>query len=66
MHFINLIALILTDIFFIFFCISSIFEKEKRAAFISFIFIMGNTAFWIFLIRLNYIKPILYLTKFCL
>jgi hypothetical protein len=62
----NTILLYLFDIFLLFFFISSVFEKEKRASIISFVFFIGNNLFWIFLINFNYINIILYLNYFIL
>ncbi len=60
---VNIGFLIITSFFFLFFLISSIFEREKRAAFVSSIFFGINTIFWLYLIKYNHLKIILYLNR---
>ncbi len=42
----NLFFLLLTDAFLLLLCISSLVEREKRAARLSFLLLLGNSAFW--------------------
>ncbi|NIM16609.1 MAG: hypothetical protein GTO45_31900, partial [Candidatus Aminicenantes bacterium] len=50
MHIINWIFLIITDVFLVLLLVSSILEKEKRAACLSFLAAAVNSVVWIFFI----------------
>jgi len=51
--YLNYILLLLISLFFIVFFVFSLYEKEWRAAFVSFIFLVINFVFWISIILLN-------------
>jgi len=51
MFYVNLLFGIFIGLFFMFFCISSLFEKEYRAAIISFVFFLLNSIFWVLIIH---------------
>ncbi len=60
----NLFFLVGINLFFLFFFVSSVYEGEKRASLVSFVFTMLNTSFWLFLIKFNEIKFIYYINYF--
>lgn len=55
---INIIFIVISSFFLFFFFISSVFEKEFRAWFVSLLFLVVNTLFWLLLIKYNNIPVI--------